>query len=127
MTALNCPSCEQTLRPAFYEGVKVQLCLNCKGIFMNRQELHRIEATREADIAQDQVPPSRSGGDLDRECPKCGIAMVKQTYGRIRTTEIDTCEACDSVWLDRGELDRVQADFELAEDNSARNKGRPGS
>jgi len=38
-------------------------------------------------------------------CPKCGLELLEFSYGPIR---IDQCSGCDGIWLDRGELERIE-------------------
>ena len=37
-------------------------------------------------------------------CPKCGMNLVEINYQGI---QVDKCSACEGVWLDAGELERV--------------------
>jgi hypothetical protein len=39
-------------------------------------------------------------------CPRCGVPLQEQTRLGVLT---DTCNRCNGVWLDQGELDRINA------------------
>jgi Zn-finger nucleic acid-binding protein len=41
------------------------------------------------------------------DCPRCNSSLTARTRGGI---EIDTCEKCGGIWLDKGELGKL---FEL--------------
>ena len=44
-------------------------------------------------------------------CPRCGIALVQQDHHGVK---IDACTSCAGIWLERGELERIeQRDDEL--------------
>ena len=51
-----------------------------------------------------QTPPDT--GDLKRviQCPKCNRRMDTHFYAGPGNVIVDTCDACDLIWLDRGEL-----------------------
>jgi hypothetical protein len=38
-------------------------------------------------------------------CPKCGMDLATVMLHRV---EVDTCGACGGVWLDAGELEKLQ-------------------
>ncbi len=54
-----------------------------------------------------QAPPD--SGDLKRviQCPKCNRRMDTHFYAGPGNVIVDTCDNCDLIWLDRGELTRI--------------------
>lgn len=38
-------------------------------------------------------------------CPRCGVALAEQVHHGVST---DVCRSCGGVWLDRGELERIE-------------------
>jgi Zn-finger nucleic acid-binding protein len=42
-------------------------------------------------------------------CPLCKLAMDKHAYGGGGNVDVDSCEQCEVLWLDRGELSRIVA------------------
>jgi len=40
------------------------------------------------------------------KCPKCGTPLVKKFYKGL--IEVDSCPNCRGMWLDLGELDRLE-------------------
>ena len=59
------------------------------------------EARRREELEDVRGRPMGLGAML---CPRCGSELVPVHY---RQVEIDKCSACDGVWLDCGELERV--------------------
>jgi Zn-finger nucleic acid-binding protein len=108
------------LKSVFYEGNNVKLCFQCKGIFLAKDSLKNIEESREIDIPPD-TPVPKKVNEIERSCPACRIPMKKVKRGKILITIIDVCESCSGVWLDRGELESIQADYETCEDNRLAN------
>lgn len=39
------------------------------------------------------------------KCPKCGMQLEEISFGDVR---IDKCFHCEGMWLDKGELERLQ-------------------
>lgn len=40
-------------------------------------------------------------------CPRCGVPLVTERYEA--DVDVDVCEQCGGTWVDKGELERVQA------------------
>ncbi len=104
------------MHTVFYEGVAIQLCMSCNGIFLTRRKLEIIQDSREIEIPKD-TPIPRNGPEVLRNCPHCHDIMKKAKHGKIRTTMIDYCETCSGIWLDKGELASIQFSYEIAEHN----------
>lgn len=68
-----------------------------------------LTARRHAAHAPSVTPAPADRADLRRRilCPNCAARMLTDWYYGPGNTVIDTCPACDLVWLDAGELDRV--------------------
>lgn len=55
---MNCPKCYEPLRIAERQGVEIDYCPECRGIWLDRGELDKIlERTM-----QNELPPSPPGG-----------------------------------------------------------------
>jgi Zn-finger nucleic acid-binding protein len=109
-TAYRCPVCEDALADGVLAGVGVLHCQACGGLLVSMSEfvglIGVLRAARGAFVA-----PARPFDvvALDRriECPKCDTAMDTHPYGGPGNVTIDTCETCESNWLDRGEVARI--------------------
>ncbi|TNG00911.1 MAG: hypothetical protein EP297_03030, partial [Gammaproteobacteria bacterium] len=121
MASLNCPDCAAPLKPIFYEGVPVNLCMQCKGMFLDKKKLTRIQQSREIEIPT-STPAAPRKTEVGRNCPACNTQMQKAKYGKFRDTIIDICKSCSGIWLDKGELEAIQADFEAVEKAIAKNR-----
>lgn len=42
------------------------------------------------------------------QCPRCGVVLSERTRGGV---VVDACCQCRGVWLDRGELEKLVAEF----------------
>jgi Zn-finger nucleic acid-binding protein len=107
----KCPICRQALRRATLDDRDaVEICERCKGILLARRAF-AVTLTARRRAAQ---PPSVTPSPVDHrelarriECPNCAAVMVADWYYGPGNIVIDTCPACDLVWLDAGELRRA--------------------
>jgi len=102
---MNCPRCNSELKVEDYEGIEVDRCLGCQGMWLDYGELEQLE---EVVLDEDEITGtivfSRFKGEL--LCPKCGKAMQRFNY-RAYDVELDFCEQGHGTWLDAGEEKRV--------------------
>ncbi len=78
---MRCPTCDHEMTPIEAEGIEVDMCTNCGGIWLDDSELEELLGTV--------------------RCPHCERMMVVR---ELRGVEYDYCPYCGSVWMDRGEL-----------------------
>src|SRR3954467_6286452 len=81
-------------------------CPKCKGIFIRNERFARIIKHNGVDIAKlkkAEMPMP--------DCPGChsGLRLYK-----VESIDVDLCEACMGVWLDKGELDQVKSYLDKA-------------
>jgi len=102
---LMCPKCQGRLHEEALKssGVRVDSCPSCRGMWFERDEL----ATHSAAV-EGRLVPSADAGISGRRCPACGVPMTKFKYSGTEV-EVDLCEECRGVWLDLGELKRLEA------------------
>lgn len=69
MTTLTCPKCQGSMRAYERNGITVDQCAECRGIFLDRGELeHLVEADMRAHQPVAAVPaPSRHRGARDHD------------------------------------------------------------
>ncbi len=106
---MNCPKCQiEEMTPEEYEGITVDRCQACKGIFFDRDELNKMISKKMGNKA-DTFAFSATSDDMDERiatCPHCRQKMTPcKGAGDIR---IDLCKTCKSVFLDQGELASLQ-------------------
>jgi len=94
-------------------GVLVDRCLSCKGIWLDKGELDRI-VLREGDAKDKVIREARHEKRAEKDilhfvggCPKCHIPGM-QKRRRFGIT-IDVCGGCGGTFFDKGELDKAVA------------------
>lgn len=120
----TCPACGRGLTFEYYEGVRIERCSNCAGIVLDRRRIRKIQLREELfvplaarrELAQllGEIRDSRFLEAANREeparsCYRCGQEMAKIYFSSARPIVIDECPACALVYLDPGELEKLQA------------------
>lgn len=119
---MHCPVDQTELSQSKHEGVTVDRCPTCQGLWLEKGELERIQASHEKDYSGElkAVPDyvsqayamARLSAEAQYACPKCGEAMEKREHGYCSQVMIDVCPACRGVWLHEGELTALELFFE---------------
>lgn len=106
------------LTPNQYEGVDVNVCQQCKGVWLSFKNLNQIVNTesrawteqQRAEILQQIGKAGVPQEELDRhlDCPECGELMPATNYQYSSGIIINKCKHNHGVWLDSGELNKIQ-------------------
>lgn len=111
----RCPVCVAELENLTYEGFPVMRCPGCGGYLLREARLKGIQRRRQypAEAFQRAIDAS-PGVDTDSvlRCPLCRRAMRKERTRFGVHFQVDMCSGCGAVWLDAGELERLQMHFE---------------
>jgi hypothetical protein len=67
----------------------------------------RDELATHSSGVEDRLVPGADASVSRRSCPACRIPMTKFKYSGT-DVEVDLCEECCGVWLDLGELKRLE-------------------
>ncbi|MBN1864204.1 MAG: zf-TFIIB domain-containing protein [Victivallales bacterium] len=114
MNELNCPRCEdiKLIRKNF-EGTPVELCEECGGIWLNKGDLNKIAHPISGDIEYcSQENPGRKGPST-LECPVCkGVQLARANFIEFSDIMLDVCPECHGIWLDKGELEAINAEID---------------
>lgn len=104
-----CPRCKTALRPHLLDGIPVQYCPSCGGLWIQQEGFKK---------AMDKPPSEEPNGEVQPEfafweepgspCPVCSRTMIKANYAYSSGIVVDRCEVCRALWLDRGELLRLR-------------------
>jgi Zn-finger nucleic acid-binding protein len=105
-----CPVCPIRLSDGLIEGFSVLYCTQCHGMLipMDTFPLLISDLRSHRERSPEFVEP-RGEADAARHlhCPQCGGEMDGHPYGGGGNVNIDSCEKCAVIWLDRRELRRI--------------------
>ena len=104
----RCPVCQAGMDQAVLdEDYPVSFCGRCRGVLMPRTTFASVLNKRRAwATGPPTQPPPLDRRALDRtlSCPSCGMRLTTYPYSGPGNVVIDSCAACDLIWLDFGEL-----------------------
>ena len=109
-TTKVCPTCRAMLSDGIIQNTSVLYCTKCRGLLISIATfLPLVEFLRALRKPAESEFRPRDNSDADRkyECPMCGKTMAGHPYGGPGNVNIDTCETCSAIWLDRNELERI--------------------
>ncbi len=109
-----CPRCKtlgekSDLQKVSISGIEVDICQECGGIWFDKQEFGQVISASQSDIKHihsllENTREFDKTKDVELECPKCGQLMFKYRYMYTSNIYIDSCEKCEGIWIDKGEL-----------------------
>lgn len=103
---MKCPDCNVDLVPGKRNGVDMEICPNCQGMWLTRQELAQLE-DKVFDFGDQEKGSLMLGATpTTRKCPQCGKLMKSFEY-RFYDLQMDFCEELHGYWLVAGEDKRV--------------------
>ena len=119
---MNCPRCKLALCKDDYEGVEVDMCETCWGFWLDTGELEDVLEKRNLTFSSDEKKAildirsaSKKGPTAPAPCPKCEKIMKRVHYDSGVHLVIDRCDD-HGIWLDTGEIKKVQAIAEKSQD-----------
>jgi Zn-finger nucleic acid-binding protein len=107
---VDCPVCREPLVVVERDGIEVDWCLSCRGLWFDEGELALLAERTGRRLEPSDVgrPYADVTGDPPRRCPRCRRRMERVGAGHSDLVPVDRCLA-HGVWLDRGELGRILA------------------
>jgi len=122
----NCPVDDFTLVQETYEGVTIDRCLHCAGIWLDAGELETIQKNQAddfrgvpddaMDFVSGAIGMAKAKTEKTLSCVKCDDALVKREYSFTSQIMIDNCPKGHGMWLDKAELVRLEKFYEEEQD-----------
>ena len=109
---MNCPSCNASLSEITHQGVTVDVCPGCRGVWLDPGELALLSDT-ENDLPKESdsrrtAPGQGLQSKTDSHCPRCQAGFDTFEYAPGTSLYIDRCKDCEGIWLDAGELKKIR-------------------
>jgi len=109
---MDCPVCKVAMMVVEYDGVELDYCVECRGIWFDRNEMEwlllkgglRIE---DLDMKASTRTQAKTAGETERRCPLCRRRMKKMSVGAEPPVIVDRCARHGGYWFDGGELHAV--------------------
>ena len=101
-----CPKCQGELHEMFIEGVDLDFCDGCKGMWFDKDEMAFMAELPE-DMPDHDV--QRDAQATEYTCPRCGDVKLEQMkFVKAEDLVIERCPQCRGIFLDKGELPKVE-------------------
>jgi hypothetical protein len=112
-----CPKCREPLIVVEFEGVEVDHCLDCHGVWLDTGELELLMERAGLRPARwlEALSAAGAGKSGARRCPRCRRKLRVITVGAQPPAELDRCPAGHGLWLDAGELRLIVKEFATGE------------
>lgn len=111
----HCPKCrepqlvEKTLSD---RETRIDVCPSCRGGWFDARELSSVLS-----VAVEKLTPPSDARKTTRICPNCGVPLSLIHYPETEI-EVDVCEDCTGIWLDRGEFRGINRSRARYQDDS---------
>jgi Zn-finger nucleic acid-binding protein len=105
---MKCPNDDADLAPAERDGLKVEACPKCQGLWLTPQELNALEDERFNLGDQNKSTLVFHPEASSRKCPECSQPMQTFEY-RDYDLALEFCPVGHGFWLDSAEDQRVLA------------------
>ncbi|MBI2378615.1 MAG: protein kinase [Deltaproteobacteria bacterium] len=105
----RCGKCGGTVSAMYLDGLVVDQCQACHGVWMDPGETRRILGRRPVGSIH---PAPLDRAPLDRligSCPSCRVSLKSYDVPD-RPAAIEVCPLCFGVWFDKGELQLIEDD-----------------
>ncbi len=104
--AMRCPKCRAGMDLLDVDGVQVDRCSACHGLWFDAGEVDRLRNKAVA-MAVDigDVEAGKAHDVVDRyRCPRCGGRMVRTADRKQRHISYEQCSECEGTYFDAGEF-----------------------
>src|SRR6185295_19153392 len=102
---MNCPKCQAVMEAVTFEGITVDRCTGCKGIWFDageQKQLAEIKGSEAIDTGD-----VRMGREMNAmtnvKCPKCQEVMRQMQDVDQHHITFEACVECKGIFLDAGE------------------------
>ena len=103
---MNCPKCKGITQVMKLEGVEVDFCSACKGIWFDEDEMAFIVELPHDMPEIEEV--KKEAKKTDFSCPRCSEKLEEMKFVKSNDLLIDRCPGCGGIWLDYGEFPKVE-------------------
>jgi Zn-finger nucleic acid-binding protein len=104
---MNCPKCNTAMEKVTYEGVEVDRCTGCQGIWFDFREQQQLKNVKGAAAGLDVGDPA-AGQKMNEvgkiNCPRDGVLLTRMVDLKQPHIWYEACPHCYGVFFDAGEF-----------------------
>jgi Zn-finger nucleic acid-binding protein len=105
---MRCPACNEPAIALELDGVEIDRCPACAGIWLDEEEIAWL-AQRSEDASRplaEALLRGEAGPAGKRRCPRCNRTMRLEVLSAV---ELDRCPAGHGIWFDASEVETFLA------------------
>lgn len=104
--AMRCPKCRADMDALLVNGVEIDRCSQCQGLWFDAGEVERLRDAGVADaIDLGEADQGRKTNVIDRyDCPRCSGEMIRMVDPDQRHIWFEQCSVCTGSFFDAGEF-----------------------
>ncbi|MCX6362019.1 MAG: zf-TFIIB domain-containing protein [Armatimonadetes bacterium] len=111
MTERLCPDCHRALTMREFEGIQLDVCGACAGIWFDRLEFDELRkqgrrAAHQVEAAVWPAPNHARRSRPERWCPVCPRPLRRYPYEGTHV-EVDGCPFCGGMWVQDAALEQM--------------------
>lgn len=103
---MNCPKCQSRMEQIGFEGIEVDRCTGCQGLWFDAledRELRGRKGAEKIDTGSRKTGEKHDGNGKIR-CPRDGAGMVRMVDREQPHIWYESCSACFGTFFDAGEF-----------------------
>jgi uncharacterized protein len=108
---VECPKCGGALQSLVQDGIEVERCEQCGGLWFDRLEADRLRKAKGSAAAID-TGDAKVGEQQNQqgkiECPRCHTQMIRMVDLEQHHIWYESCTVCGGKWFDAGEFTDLQ-------------------
>ena len=103
---MRCPKCDGDFESFRYEGIDLDRCSSCEGLWFDAAEREQVAASErpEAIDSGSRRTARRFNEMTDVDCPRCATRMTRVADREQSHIEYEFCPACRGSFFDAGEF-----------------------
>ncbi len=103
---MKCPKCAATMAKVEYQGLEVDRCSECQGLWfdlMEHEQLKKLSGSEEIDSGAPEV--GKINNTITRiACPVCNVPLISMVVAGQPHISYESCTVCYGVYFDAGEF-----------------------
>lgn len=110
---MKCPKCHEPFEVVSYNGIEIDRCSGCHGIWFDHreeEELRQLKGAAEALDIGDEFVGAKFDAIEHANCPRCEVPMHRVSHDGSVEIRFERCTQCKGSFFDAGEFTDYMAD-----------------
>ena len=102
---MKCPKCQGDMETVSHQGVEVDRCGRCEGLWFDAAERDTLLRIEGAEVV-DSGSALKTAGNLllNIQCPRCAVRMTHMVDDKQIHIHFEQCPSCGGQFFDAGEF-----------------------